>query len=217
MDITVEGHVGVIYSPDGDDAETRLSRDGSLVVCKGHADLFEVASRGQLYIATGGVAGVTTGTAFGGTAPAALANPNGNLMALVVSHATIGYVSGTLGLGCYCWGQAAYPAGAPTANFVTTVQTGKLTGSQNKNNSTGLFYTNTSLTATPTILRPSLSFGAFAGAAAMPSFARDDVRGAFVVMPGAVLALQALSSSVAGSPLFIHSIAWYEVPLAMVQ
>ena len=213
MDITVEGHVGSIITADGANQEIRLSRDGSVVVTQSHSEFFEVASRNQLYTGCTAVGGVAHGTAFGATPAIALACPINNPMALVVNQAHFGYLSGTLGLGTWTWGQQA---GVAATGFVTTVQQGRIYGNQLKGASTGLFYSATNLTNTATILRPSLSYGAFAGGAAMLTLLRDDVRGEFIVMPGATLVLQGVGTA-GTSPLFIVALDWYEVPVAQVS
>lgn len=216
LKVTAQAQVGVASYPDNEEAPARAARDGSLVVAIGQSELFEQASRGQLFIASTGVAGVAHGTAFGATPPFALLNPNGNDMALVVSHALLGYVSGTLGAGTFAWGQATAPAGAAPAGFLTTLQAGKLTGVQNPGTSTGVAYSAVSLTNTPTILRPSWSYGAFAGGSLMPSAPRDEVKGEFIVMPGAFLALQGIGTA-GTSPLVVLAVGWYEVPVSMVS
>lgn len=204
---------------DGETLNVRQERDGCLVVIPGNVALFEVASRGMLYSATGAVAGVSHGTSFGATPPLALLNPDSSPVALVVSHATVGYVSGTLGTGGYQWGATGLN-GAPTASPLATQNQSRIFGFQSKGASVGLAYSGANHATealTPQMVRQSIHYSAFAGGAAvLPLKAVDDVQGGLVVLPGGLLVLQGVGTA-GTSPLLIHSIAWYEVPRALVS
>lgn len=184
----------------------RADRGGALVVAQGSADLAEMVLNGQVMTVVNAVAGAAPGTALATTAPLALWNPPGSGKNLVILHASLGYVSGTLGAGCWVFAQAPQattPAGAaltPVNNLL-----GFPAG-------VGKAYTGaTAIGAVPTIVRPTFSSGAFTAAtAAMPVEVVDDVKGGIIVTPGNALALTFIGTA-GTTPLVIHCIKYAEV------
>jgi hypothetical protein len=195
---------------------TALAHGNTLRRTRCHARFFELASRARLFTASGAVGGVTHGTAFGTTSPIALCNPVGSHVAAVVSHVAIGYVSGTLGLGEYLWGQATQAT--VIAGALTTTQGQPMVGTQCRGAAACNAYSNTALTGTPTLLRPSgLVYTPMLATTVQLSVAmREQIEGAFIVLPGSRIVLQGVGSA-GTTPLLVHSISWYEVPLGMVS
>ena len=191
--------------PGATNVRARADRMGALVVSPGNADLAEMVLQGIVMTASNAVAGATPGTVLATTAPLSLWNPPSSGKNLVILHASIGYVSGTLGAGFYAF--AITPqATVPTGTELTPV-----------NNITGMprgagraFTGANAVSAIPTILRPSFSFGAFAGAAALPAELVDDVKGGIVVAPGNALVITGIGTA-GTTPLVVHCVKYAEV------
>lgn len=185
----------------------RADRMGALVVTPGGADLMELVSQGIVMTACNSVAGATPGTALGTTAPISLWNPPSSGKNLVILHVSVGYVSGTLGAGNYvfAWAnQATVPTGTelvPQNNLIGWPRgVGRaFTGA----NAVGV---------TPTIIRPSFTFGAMLATSVIaPAEALDYVNGGIIVTQGSILAFSAIATA-GTSPLVIHCIKYAEVP-----
>lgn len=182
------------------------NRDGSVMVAQGSADLAEMVLSGRVLTAVNAVAGAAPGTALATTAPLSLWNPPGSGKNLVVLHASLGYVSGTLGAGNWVFAQtpqATTPAG--TALVPVNNLLGMPAG-------VGKAYTGANAVgAVPTIVRPTFSSGAFVGTTAtMPIEIVDDVKGGIVVTPGNALVLSFIGGA-GTTPLVIHCIKYVEV------
>jgi len=214
---TLEGVVGGGRQglQDGVEEAVRLTRDACLVTAAGHAGYFEPSARKRMYHATVGVAGVAPGTALSATPAFAILNPAGSGVAAVLVDFAVGYVSGTLGAGFLAYAQASAPA--PPAGELSTVQMGQITGPQTRGQAACRAYSNTSLTNTPTILRPAFNLGAMAAATALlPTPCRDIVDGEFILMPGAFFAVHGIAAA-GTTPLVVISGSWYEVPLSLIE
>lgn len=209
MPIDVYGRVGPGYATDGNSAEPRLTKDLGVVVQHLHSSYFEAVTRGQIFTASTGVAGVAPGTALSTTPPFTLYNPLGSGVNLVIVSASLGYISGTLGAGTVVYAVNNNIAqAAPTGGTTLTAINGLI---GNASASKAKVFQGSTLATTPTILRDAFILPAFAGAAAAPSPpVRDIVDGAMVVMPGAALSLQAIAAA-GTSPLALFSMTWEEV------
>jgi hypothetical protein len=185
----------------------RADRMGALVTQPNGPDLSELVLQGYVMTAANAVAGVAHGTAFGTSAPLTLWNPPSSGFNLVILHVSVGYLSGTLGLGFYAFGQSPQ-ATAPTGTELTPVN--NLLGFPR---GVGRAFTGANSSGgTPTIIRPSFSYGAFAGGATLqPTESLDYVMGGIVVTQGMLLALQGIGTA-GTTPLLVHCFKYAEVP-----
>jgi hypothetical protein len=184
----------------------RCDRAGAMVVAQGSADLAEMVLSGRVMTAVNAVAGATPGTALATTAPISLWNPPGSGKNLVILHASIGYVSGTLGAGCWAFAQAPQ-ATTPAGTELTPVN--NLLGFPR---GVGRAFTGaTAIGAVPTIIRPSFSTGPMLATSVFAPFEIvDDVKGGIVITPGNAMVLSFIGGA-GTSPLVIHCIKYAEV------
>lgn len=185
----------------------RCDRMGALVTQSGGADLTEMVQAGIVMTASNAVAGVAHGTAFGTGAPLTLWNPPSSGKNLVILHVSIGYVSGTLGVGYYAFGSVAQ-ATAPTGTEITPVN--NLLGFPR---GVGRAFTGANSSGgTPAIIRPTFSYGAFAGGATLqPTESLDYVNGGIIVTQGMLLAIQGIGTA-GTTPLLVHCFKYAEIP-----
>lgn len=184
----------------------RADRNGALVVSQGSADLAEMVINGQVMTAVNAVAGTAPGTALATTAPLSLWNPPGSGKNLVILHASLGYVSGTLGAGCWVFAQTPQ-ATLPTGTELTPVA--NLLGAPR---GVGRAFTGANaVSSVPTIVRPTFSTGPIlATTTFQPVEFVDDVKGGIVVTPGNALVLTFIGGA-GTTPLVIHCIKYAEV------
>jgi hypothetical protein len=185
----------------------RCDRMGALVVTSGGADYMEMVQNGIVMTAANAVAGVAHGTAFGTGAPLTLWNPPNSGVNLVIIHVSVGYVSGTLGAGFYAFGGIAQ-ATAPTGTELVPVN--NLIGWPR---GIGRAFTGANSSGgTPTIIRPSFSYGPFLATSVLaPAESLDLVNGGIIVTQGSLLAIQGVGTA-GTSPLLVHCIKYAEVP-----
>ncbi|TAL44211.1 MAG: hypothetical protein EPN91_04905, partial [Salinibacterium sp.] len=84
---------------DGAPRHLRFDKVGGLITNTGVAEYWEPATRGRLFSASTGVAGVAPGTALSTTPPFVLYNPPNSGVIATVLDVLVSYVSGTLGAG----------------------------------------------------------------------------------------------------------------------
>jgi hypothetical protein len=195
------GFVGPTFIADGplQQGINRYGRTGDLIISQGHGRFYELASRGKVYwacnqsVVTFGTALTATGVTFH------LWNPPGSGMNLEILQTTLTVLTGGTG------GHIVYAWNTPT---LTAVSAGTALAVNNLNGSPGigLAKSATTLPAAPIAIRT------LAGVitAANTNNIVDDVEGAIVVAPGAVLSIQGIT--VVGTGLI--GMAWAEVPLA---
>jgi hypothetical protein len=120
-----EGRVGPIQAAEGSKEYPRLAKDGSVVV-KDQA--IDDSLRGEIFYASGAVAGVDHAATLTTTAPAALYNPVGSEVDLEIIAVSMGYVSGTLGAGFLALAKSVESAtqAAPTGTEVVARGSTKL-------------------------------------------------------------------------------------------
>jgi len=179
---------------------------GSLMVAQGSADLAEMVLSGQVITAVNAVAGAAPGTALATTAPLSLWNPPGSGKNLVILHASLGYVSGTLGAGCWVFAQTPQ-ATVPTGTELVPVN--NLLGFPR---GVGRAFTGANaVSAVPTIVRPTFSTGPIlATTTFQPQEFVDDVKGGIVVTPGNAIVLSFIGGA-GTTPLMIHCMKFVEV------
>ena len=205
----IEGRVGVQALQDGSQQPPRLGKQGEVVTDELHGRYYEAVYRQGVWLASTAVAGVAPGTVLSTTPPFTLYNPTGNTKNFSINKIFMGYVSGTLGAGTLLVASGAQAA-APTGGTVITPKNALI---GNGAAPTGLVYTGSTLTAAPTIVRPSFPIGAFlASTATLNPLQLDEVSGDIVLTPGNVLCLQAIAAA-GTSPLVLLSMSWEEIPV----
>jgi hypothetical protein len=201
--------VGPLFSSDGTTPAARGGKTGEIVVGQAHGKYYEAASRGNLYQASIGASGQAPGTAIGTTAFFALFNPKGSGKRLVVSRASIGYISGTLGAGTLFWCCINDPTQAAPSGGTAPTPVNCDIGAAN--NSVAVPRYNATLPISPTILRPmAVSDAELATSVVGLRNVIEDIDGEFVVEPGCVLALEGVMAA-GTSPLLTAGLTWEEV------
>jgi hypothetical protein len=204
---TADIFVGPRALADGVVAGVRGERTGSMCVTFGHSYYSEAASRGGIFEANVGVAGVTHGTALGTTPPLTLYNPPNSGVNLAILKVSAGYVSGTLGAGSIVYATCAQTTTPSTGTALTPICT-KLGGIVGQ----GKAFTGSTISTTPTLIRAAFNIGPMlATSVYQPSLAADVIDGAFIVPPGQCFAVQGVATA-GTSPLMIFAIAWEEIP-----
>lgn len=198
------GAVGAQSPAEGATVQPRVDRLGALVT-NPIGSFAECARRGQIYHGMTAVTGVAPGTSIGTTAAFALYNAAGTGKDLVILRATMGYVSGTLGIGRMDW--VSHARGAATGTAIPA-QPAIVGGSA----AVGAPLT------TATVITGGVPFRTFANLPPMlatsvltPWNFVDDVDGAIVVPPGYAVSLQGTAGA-GTSPLVVFGITWAEVP-----
>lgn len=200
---------GIFTRADGAQGVARGTRTGCTAVANGHGAYTEPASRGTIMEACNAVAGVAPGTALSTAPPLALWNPPSSGKNLAVLKSYMGFVSGTLGAGTIVYALVPSQTTVPTGGTELTPQCSLLGAPRG----VGRAFTGSTLSATPTILRPAFVLGAFVNTAATaPDPALDLVDGAIVLPPGTVLCMQGVAAA-GTSPLVLLSLIYEELPI----
>ncbi len=210
----LEGSVGPQPSASGSHQPVRLGNQAEVVVQDSHARYCEAAYRsggiglGGLYTAGTAAAGVAPGTALGTTPPIALWNPPNSGTVLIVTAASLGYLSGTLGAGTIVLAFAQQNT-APTGGSSLTAQNNYLGG----RSGAGKAFQGSTISAAATMLRPVFTLGAaLATTPTFPVNCREELQGEFAVPPGQLLCLQGIAAA-GTTPLLLFGLTWEEVPL----
>ncbi len=203
-DIRLQSRTGPIYSADGSIPELRSGKNGELIIGQAHAKYFEAVSRGNVFIASHAVAGAAPGTAFTTTAFFSLWNPVSSGKNLVILKTSLGYVSGTLGVGNIAYGNSLNTA-IPASGTAITIVPALVGGSASSVASAGTGHT----VVAPTIIRPAFNIVTAVGAGAYV----DYVDGEIIVAPGATLAIHASAMGAGSSPKMMVSVTFEEVPV----
>ena len=206
---TVGGRVGLVNVADGVGAVLRLGKQADLIVSQLMGELYEGASRGKLFTASIGAAGVAPGTALGTAPPITIHNPASSGILVAVREVMCGYVSGTLGAGTivHCFN---LQAAAPSSGTELTPQGQPLGAAAGKAKA----YTGSTVAATSTLLRPAFNLGAgLASTADFPSEApKDKVGGGIVIPAGYAYSLQGIAAA-GSTPLVILAVVYQEITI----
>lgn len=205
-----ERRTGLVKSATGQlDSLLALSPDGAQYTGLSHAPYVEVTRQAKSFTACTGVAGVAPGTALSTTPPLTVYNPINSGIYLALVEANLGYISGTLGGGSIVLAgnptliQAAPTGGTPLAPQCTFL--GFVVGK-------GLAYQGATLAATPSLIRPVFTIGAWVGTT--PDFFElsKDFDGKYMLAPGASVSLQGIAGA-GTTPLVLLSLTWEEVSI----
>jgi len=211
MDVNVNQYVGPIVGGDGaNPGKVRTDKTSAAVVSQAHARMHEATSRGKVFGASNGTAGVAPGTVLSTTPPFALFNPLGSGVILSVLKVRIAYVSGTLGSGDLVYAFVPNQTAAPTGGTVLGVNDTRLTGTVGS----GKAYQGSTLAATPTLLLPAATLTPVLATSVVSAavIAKDDIDGEIEVSPGTVLVLQAVAAA-GTTPLVMFGVTWEECPV----
>lgn len=217
MSLKLAGQVGPSISADGTCPAVRQGRAGELVVTTLHGDLYETAKRGNLFIVSTPAAGVTVPIYTNAVQQFVIYNPISSGVDLVISRVWLGYVSGTMAAGHYCYA-ASVNQGTPATVTQALVQSSKFganpstsSGAGNK----GLYYS----PATPSValvagnyLRAMGSSQVVQAATATnaPWTAVDICEGGIIVPP---LGIFVVAANVAAASVSVISALVEEVPI----
>jgi len=200
--------IGPQIVSDGSQSTARGEKSGATVVQDAHGHFYESVYRGNVFIASVGVAGTAPGTALSTTAALCLWNPPASGKNLVFLTAEMGYVSGTLGAGTveYAYGAAtSTPTG--TALTVRNAMIGSVAASVVS------AFAAATVTA-PTLIKPSpFTLGATLATTAV-GYApfKDLIDGGMVLTPGNIWVMQAVAAA-GSTPLVQFAATWEEVPV----
>jgi len=161
------------------------------------------ASQRDIFSVSNAVAGVAPGTVFSNTPPLILWNPPDSKVELILLAALCHYVSGTLGLGYMAYGAVAQ-ATAPTGGTALT-EAQNVAG--NTNAPMAQAFIGSTLSGTPTIIRPS-AFQLLAATPFVP-ITKELLEGEIAVIPGQALCLQGIAAA-GTSPLVVLAFEWVE-------
>lgn len=204
----VSGKVGGAGpSSDGNYNALRQGKTLELIMSQAHGKYYEAASRGKLFNAVIGAAGVAPGTALS-TAPAMIIhNPVNSGILVSIKRVSVGYLSGTIGAGMLVHSQNASQLTAPSGGTALVPVCSLLNGS----GGTAKAYTGSTISATSTLIRPSLSLGAFlASEASMPGLMMDEVDGSIVIPAGVAYCYQGITAA-GTTPLFVIGVMYEEI------
>ena len=206
----IEGKVGEGKVSDGSENELRLSRLSELIVGDGLAHLHELVARGRVFSGCTPAAGVAPGTVIGTSAALALHNPKGSNILVVVLSASLGYLSGTLGLGS--WFHCVTNAGNVTEAIATGTVITPTANYVGAPSGIAKLFSAATLANNPIASRPFGATGAFSGGASVPFGIKDMLDGEFVLPPGATFSTQFVGGA-GTSPLCFVGYTWAEYPL----
>ena len=197
MGFRLDGFVGVNQMADGNQAAalTRYGRDGSLIVSETHGKYYEAASRGNMYHADVGTAGIALiVAAVTGNHPT-LWNPLGSGVNAEIVRLQFTWISGNNAPTATYWmstspAGAAIATGAPIATFTSVATANCLTGFGKVGAVRWAPAVNT-FTAVPAFLMGTgISLFTGVGATAVAPFTLVvDYDGMLVVPPGTALSL----------------------------
>lgn len=207
---TMQGFVGPASKADGSSVVARMDKTGALVMANAHGKYHEAAARGKLFIASIGVAGVAPGTALSTTPALTIYNPLNSNILVSIKEVFVGYISGTLGAGAFVHAQnVSQGATVPTGGTELT----PLAAILNSTRGSARAFTGSTIAATSTLIRASLSMGAaLASTATFAAMARDEVDGGIVVPAGVAYCYQAIAAA-GSTPLVVISVVYEEVPV----
>ena len=206
-----EGIVGNNRAGIGDGAGDvfRLGKTGELVQGRAHGEFFEPVSRGTVFSACTATGGVAHGTSLSTTAAFTLHNPLGSGVLVSILSASLGYLSGTLGLGVmYFTTHAGVAVANPTGAAIVIRQ--NLLGSAAAGKAIAL---TTATVVTQIAIRPFTSFGPFlASTVFTPVICKDPVNGEITLAPGYGCNLHSVAGA-GSTPLVLIGMSWEEIAI----
>jgi hypothetical protein len=170
----------------------------------------EAARYAKVFHAVTAVGGVAPGTAIGTTGAAALANPAGSGIDMVVQLVSMSYVSGTLGSGVVDYVAHNNPSQAAITGTAMVIVPGNLDGAAAK----GKALTTATVPASGSVFRLFANLAPMLASSVLAPWRVDDfVDGAIVIHPGCGVSLQGTAAA-GTSPLVRFGFVWKERPAA---
>lgn len=186
-----------------------LTNDGASYISQAHLKNVEVIRQAKTFTFCTPVAGVAPGTALSTTPPLTVYNPINSGVYLAVGEVGLGYISGTLGGGAIVLaGNPSLVQAAPTGGTPLTPQCNFLGFVVGK----ALGYQGATLAATPGIICPVFTIGAWVGTTPDMMALSRDFAGSYLLAPGASISLQAIAGA-GTSPLVLLSMSVEEVSI----
>lgn len=203
------GQVGNQVITDGQTALLRMGAAGDLISnMYGAHD--EAARHGKVFHAVTAVGGVAPGTAIGTTAAAALANPAGSGIDMVLELVSMSYVSGTLGIGVVDYVGHLNPSQAAITGTAMVIVPGNLDGAAAK----GKALTTATVPTGGSVFRLFANLPPMLATSVLAPWRLDDyVSGAIVIHPGCGVSLQGTAGA-GTTPLVRFGFVWKERPAA---
>jgi hypothetical protein len=167
----------------------------------------ELTRRGLVYTAAVPVTGIAPGTAIDTTGMFVIYNPPGSGVNAHILRASLGYVSGTLGIGVVYFVGAIVTAAptsgtavTPTNNLITNAGAGSIKA-----------FAGSTLAAAPTMRRPFCTLPPIlATSVVAPWQVTEDVDGEFVVGPGSIFGFEAVAAA-GTTPLVVASLTYAQI------
>ena len=213
MPTLVQYRTGTQAYADGTEQPPQVGRQGQTVVDDCHARYYQLNFRSSIgeansFVACTAVAGTAPGTVLSTTPPFILWNPPSSGKNLFIIRVSVGYVSGTLGLGQLWYAAGLAQIGKPTTGTVLPVQS---TVIGNLAVGAGQAFQASTLVAVPSPFRPSpFNFSPYAGGGAVlnPAWV-EELGGTPMVAPGGVFCIQAVAGA-GSTPLMTFGVEWGE-------
>lgn len=190
----------------------RIDKTGALVVTGYGGDYGEASLRQLTFGAADQGTGVAPPTTLSTVSMLTLYNPKGNNQRFRVQKVSLGYVSGTLSSGTvyHCaiisTSQAAPSGGTALTNTCLDIGSGAV--------GTGVCRTGGTVAAGVVVLRPFVTLApSLATTVFAPDSIVEDVKGEFVIEPGASYHLQSVMAGAGTSPLVSVGVSWTEEPI----
>jgi len=207
----ITGRVGPVMNADGTNLQPiRTAKSNELCVTQAHGKYYEAAHRGVLFAAQEQGSGVAGGHALSTTALLTLYNPQGSGKRLSINKVSLGYISGTLGVGTFyhCINNSSTQTAPSGGTSLTPV------ASDIGNTATPVAKALVNNTVvTPVAYRAFAACGAFVGGANnAPAPCTEDIDGEIVVEPGCTYQLQFVGTG-GTSPALSPGITWEEIQI----
>lgn len=205
-----QGTVGPVIVSDGAQSDLRLSRLGAVTISDAHGIRREATSRGRIFVASTGTAGVAPGTALSTTPPFSLYCPAAATVKLSILEARVAYVSGTIGTGDLVYGQVQGQTTTPSGGTVLTPVPTNLSAVAGQ----GLARQGSTHIGSPTLIE---AMGTLTPALATTVLnplviIQDMLNGKYEVPPGVAFAIQGVAAA-GSTPLVMISVTWEEIPV----
>lgn len=199
------GQVGDQLVTNGQTALLRMGAAADMIVNM-YGQHEEAARHAKVYHAVTAVAGVAPGTAIGTTAAAALANPSGSGIDMVVQAVSMSYVSGTLGIGVVDYVGHLNPSQAAVTGTAMVIVPGNLDGAAAK----GKALTTATVPTGGSVFRLFANLPPMLASSVLTPWRLDDwVDGAIVIHPGCAISMQGTAAA-GTSPLVRFGFVWKE-------
>lgn len=214
--LTILVRAAVGPSPGGDGTynltSARIDKTGALVTTGYGGDYGEASIRQLTFSAADQGTGVAPPQTLSTVSIITLYNPSGNNQRFRLQKVSLGYVSGTLSSGTIY--HCAIISTAQTAPSGGTALTATCLDVGSGAIGTGICRTGGTVAAGIKVLRPFVTLApSLASSVFGPDAIVEDVKGEFVIEPGASYHLQSVMAGAGTSPLVSVGVSWTEEPI----